>query len=37
MTAQAWELSLPPELLKRGFWIYVWKIIGPRDEHFCYV
>jgi hypothetical protein len=37
MTAQAWELLLPPELLKRGFWIYVWKIIGPRDEHFCYV
>jgi hypothetical protein len=37
MTAQAWELSLPPQLLQRGFWIYVWKVVGPHDEQLCYV
>ena len=37
MTARAWELSLPPQLLQRGFWVYAWKIIGPRDEQCCYV
>jgi hypothetical protein len=37
MTAQAFELLLPPQLLKRGFWIYAWKIAGPRGESFCYV
>ena len=37
MNAQAWELSLPPRLLRRGFWIYAWKIIGPQDEPLCYV
>lgn len=37
MAPQAWELSLPPQLLQRGFWIYAWKIIGPREEQLCYV
>lgn len=37
MTARAWEFLLPPQLLQRGFWIYAWKIVGPRDERFCYV
>ena len=37
MAAQAWELLLPPQLLQRGFWIYAWKIVGPRDEQLCYV
>jgi hypothetical protein len=37
MTARAFELSLPPQLLQRGFWVYAWKIIGPRDEQFFYV
>jgi len=37
VTAHAWEFSLPPQLLQRGFWIYAWKIVGPRDEHLCYV
>jgi hypothetical protein len=37
VTARAWELSLPPELLLRGFWIYAWNIVGPRQEQFCYV
>ena len=35
--AKAWELSLRPQLLQRGFWIYAWKIVGPCDEQLCYV
>lgn len=24
-------------MLERGFWIYAWKIVGPRSEHLFYV
>jgi hypothetical protein len=37
MDAELWEFSLPPNLLQRGFWLYVWKIRGPNDEPLCYV
>jgi hypothetical protein len=37
MTARAWELSLPPQLLQRGFLVYAWKIVGRRDEQLCFV
>jgi hypothetical protein len=37
MGAQLLEFSLPPGLLQRGFWLYVWKIRGPNDEALCYV
>jgi hypothetical protein len=37
MDAQLWKFSLPPSLLQRGFWLYVWKIRGPKDEALCYV
>ncbi len=29
-TAQVTHLKLPPELLERGFWIYIWQIRLPR-------
>lgn len=31
------QIDLPPQVLFRGFWIYAWKITGPRGERFCYV
>jgi len=37
MRARHREFLLPPALLKRGFWVYVWKISGPNDETLCYV
>jgi hypothetical protein len=32
-----YEVNLPPQILERGFWLYVWKIVGPHNETFCYV
>lgn len=37
MRAKLYQLDLPPEILSRGFWLYAWKIVGPRDERYCYV
>jgi hypothetical protein len=37
MDAKLWEFSLPPPLLRRGFWLYVWKIRGPKSEPLFYV
>ena len=31
------ELMLDGKLLKRGFWVYVWKIITKDDQVFYYV
>jgi hypothetical protein len=32
-----YQVELPPEILARGFWLYLWKIAGPADERLCYV
>ncbi|MGO9238068.1 MAG: hypothetical protein ACLP4V_29740 [Methylocella sp.] len=37
MDAQLLEFSLPPRLLHRGFWLYAWNILGPKNERLCYV
>ena len=35
--AALYQVDLPPPILARGFWLYVWKIVGPQSERFCYV
>jgi hypothetical protein len=37
MGAELHKVDLPPEILSRGFWLYVWNIVGAGDEKFCYV
>jgi len=37
MGAKLYQVDLPPEILSRGFWLYAWKVVGPRGEQFCYV
>jgi hypothetical protein len=37
MGARLYQVDLPPEILSRGFWLYVWNIVGPCRERFCYV
>ena len=37
MSAKLYQVELPPEILVRGFWLYAWNIVGPRDKRFCYV
>jgi len=36
-TAQVTHLKLPPELLERGFWIYIWQIRLPTGCTVHYV
>lgn len=35
--AGLYQVDLPPQILARGFWLYIWKIIDPRGSAFCYV
>jgi hypothetical protein len=37
MGARLYQVKLPPQILSRGFWLYAWNIIGPRDDRYCYV
>lgn len=30
-------IALPPETLVRGFWLYVWRVIGPDGAQLLYV
>jgi len=32
-----YQLDLPPQILSRGFWLYVWDIISPTGDRLCYV
>ena len=36
MAAGTHTLTLPAAMLKRGFWIYVWRVVAPKGE-FLYV
>jgi len=33
MAAATHTLTLPAAMLKRGFWLYVWRVEGPAGEH----
>jgi hypothetical protein len=37
MAAKLYKAELPPEILARGFWLYAWKIVGPKSQQLCYV
>jgi hypothetical protein len=37
MVGRLHTVDLPPEVFARGFWLYVWKIVGPNGKRFCYV
>jgi len=37
MTAQLHHLSMPPKILRRDFWLYVWKVGLPAGECAHYV
>jgi len=37
MTAEMHHLSVPPSILRRGFWPYVWRIGLPTDGDVHYV
>lgn len=30
-------IRIPPSILARGFWLYLWRIVGPRNDAFGYV
>ena len=31
------RLKLPSEMLQRGFWLYVWRVVAPDDRELLYV
>jgi hypothetical protein len=35
--AQLHQVDFPPEVMARGFWLYVWKILAPPNKRLCYV
>lgn len=37
MSRKLHHFEIPGELLKRGFWLYVWRITAPNAEVFHYV
>jgi hypothetical protein len=37
MQLALYEFELPPQILKRGFWLYAWRVSGPDAEPYCYV
>jgi hypothetical protein len=37
MTAKTYDLAFKGELLKRGFWLYVWEIATPKGTKLYYV
>lgn len=37
MTINTHKLSLPPSMLKRGFWLYAWRVVTPDDQELVYV
>jgi len=37
MTIGTYKLTLPAEMLRRGFWLYAWRVVGPAGEELVYV
>ena len=37
MTTEMHHLSVPPSILRRGFWLYVWRIGLPSGGDVHYV
>lgn len=37
MTIGTYKLTLPAEMLQRGFWLYAWRVLGPTGEEMVYV
>lgn len=37
MAISTHKLTLPAEMLRRGFWLYAWRVLGPSGEELVYV
>ncbi|MBY5816630.1 hypothetical protein HFN60_13385 [Rhizobium leguminosarum] len=37
MTVGTHKLTLPADMLRRGFWLYTWRVVGPAGEELLYV
>ena len=37
MTIGTYKLTLPAEMLQRGFWLYAWRVLDPSGDELVYV